>query len=92
MGFQDAGGKKPYVFDYPEEQGRRSIAAGQQDVRDRKEEIVGEWEKRAPMGFQGMRGKKMLLEAIEELEKRAVTDFHVSKRLLYDHHSFITNA
>lgn len=48
-----------------------------QDAREKMKEFPAEWEKRAPMGFQGMRGKKALLD-IEELEKRALMGFQVS--------------
>lgn len=63
-----------YSFDYSQDY---------RGARDRNEEILRELEKRAPMGFQGMRGKKAILDAIEELEKRAIMGFHVSSHLCY---------
>ncbi|XP_053997598.1 tachykinins [Hylaeus anthracinus] len=75
-GLQDPNSKETYLLDYPEDYEKRILAMGYQDVRDKKDEILGEWEKRAPMGFQGMRGKKTIFDAIEELEKRAALGFH----------------
>ncbi|XP_031832293.1 tachykinin [Nomia melanderi] len=48
----------------------------QGSVRDKKDTILEEWEKRAPMGFQGTRGKKAVIEAIEQLGKKALMGFH----------------
>ncbi|XP_076644323.1 tachykinin isoform X2 [Halictus rubicundus] len=82
MGFQDTRDPDMYSFDYSEDYETRipSMTFGrfQEDgSRDKKDEILGEWEKRAPMGFQGMRGKKAILDAIEQLEKRAlIAGFH----------------
>ncbi|XP_076396113.1 tachykinin isoform X1 [Megachile rotundata] len=59
--------------DYPEEK------RWYQGVCDENDDPA-EWEKRAPMGFQGTRGKKIILDALEELEKRDM-DFQVSKLL-----------
>lgn len=83
-GYQDPKSKEIYSLDYPDDYGKEMLAMGYQDTRDKKDEILGEWKKRAPMGFQGMRGKKTILNAIEELEKRAIMGFHVSKRSLLD--------
>ncbi|XP_033332744.2 tachykinin isoform X1 [Megalopta genalis] len=73
MGYQD---EDTYLFDYGEDYDARtpSMTVGRfrdEDARDGKNEILDEWEKRAPMGFQGMRGKKVILDAVEQLEKRA---------------------
>ncbi|XP_076294272.1 tachykinin isoform X1 [Lasioglossum baleicum] len=83
MGYQDTRDPDTYSFDYSEDYDTRipSIMVGrfQEDgLRDKKDEILAEWEKRAPMGFQGMRGKKAILDAIEQqLEKRAlIAGFH----------------
>ncbi|XP_076173461.1 tachykinin [Ptiloglossa arizonensis] len=75
-GYQDPKSKEIYSLDYPDDYGKEMLAMGYQDTRDKKDEILGEWKKRAPMGFQGMRGKKTILNAIEELEKRAIMGFH----------------
>ncbi|XP_043250224.1 tachykinins [Colletes gigas] len=75
-GFQGGNNKETYLLDYPEDYEKRLLAIKYQDMRDKKDEILEEWEKRAPMGFQGMRGKKTMLDAIEELEKRAIVGFH----------------
>ncbi|XP_078036730.1 tachykinin isoform X2 [Augochlora pura] len=82
LGYQDARDADSYLFDYSEDYDARipSLTVGrfqEEDARDRKNEILGDWEKRAPMGFQGMRGKKAILDAIEQLEKRArMAGFH----------------
>lgn len=69
-----------YLIDYPEDYGKRVLSMdGYQNIPDKKDELLGEWEKRAPMGFYGTRGKKIILDALEELEKRGIMDFHVSK-------------
>ncbi|XP_015435134.1 PREDICTED: tachykinins [Dufourea novaeangliae] len=77
---EDSKGAETYSFDYSEDYETRVPATGYQQgvLRDKKnnEIVVGEWEKRAPMGFQGMRGKKIILDAIQELEKRAAMGFH----------------
>ncbi|XP_070155338.1 tachykinins isoform X1 [Polyergus mexicanus] len=75
MDFYDTREKKTYVFEYPEDYEKRLLAMGFQDTRDKLKELPGEWEKRAPMGFQGMRGKKSLFDEIEELEKRTIMGF-----------------
>lgn len=54
-----------------------------ESIRDKKIRFLREWEKKAPMGFQGMRGKKMILDTLEELNKGSVMDFQVNKRILY---------
>lgn len=74
IGFHGARGKNPYAFDYPQGYEKRLLEKNFQGARNNKEELPADWEKRAPMGFQGMRGKKTLLE---ELEKRAVMGFQV---------------
>lgn len=78
MGFYGTRGKKTYVFEYPQDYEKRLLAMEFQGMRDKMKELPTEWEKRAPMGFQGMRGKKALLDEIEELEKRALMGFQVS--------------
>lgn len=78
IGFYDTNGKKTYVFEYPQEYEKRVLAMGLQGMREKMKEFPAEWEKRAPMGFQGMRGKKSLLDEIEELEKRALMGFQVN--------------
>lgn len=75
MGYYGTNGKSTYVFEYPQDYEKRLLAMG---LHDRMKEFPVEWEKRAPMGFQGMRGKKALLDEIEELEKRALMGFQVS--------------
>lgn len=89
--FQDSRSKDVYLIDYPEDYGKRVLSMdGYQNIPDKKDGLLGEWEKRAPMGFYGTRGKKIILDALEELEKRGIMDFHVSKlfhkRIKY--HSF----
>lgn len=74
MDFYSTRGKKMYFFEYPEDYEKRLLAMG---FRGKLKEFPVEWEKRAPMGFQGMRGKKALLDEIEELEKRTVMGFQV---------------
>lgn len=83
MSFQDTGGKETYAFEYPQDYEKRVLAMGFQGMRGKKEEYPTEWEKRAPMGFQGMRGKKTLLDEIEELEKRAIMGFQVSRLIVF---------
>lgn len=78
MGFYGTRGKKTYVFEYPQDYEKRLLAMRFRDMHDKMKELPAEWEKRAPMGFQGMRGKKVLLDEIEELEKRALMGFQVS--------------
>lgn len=63
--FLDSREKEGY-FDYPEASEKRTWYQGVCDEND----DPAEWEKRAPMGFQGTRGKKIILDALEELEKR----------------------
>lgn len=77
MDFYGTREKKTYVFEYPEDYEKRLLAMGFQGTRDKLKEFPREWEKRAPMGFQGMRGKKSLFDEIEELEKRTIMGFQV---------------
>ncbi|XP_020300426.1 tachykinins isoform X2 [Pseudomyrmex gracilis] len=72
ISFHDTREKKPYAYSYPQGYEKRLFEMNFQGARSSKEELPADWEKRAPMGFQGMRGKKALLE---ELEKRAVMGF-----------------
>ncbi|XP_012344213.1 tachykinins [Apis florea] len=75
--FQDSRSKDVYLIDYPEDYGKRVLSMdGYQNIPDKKDGLLGEWEKRAPMGFYGTRGKKIILDALEELEKRGIMDFH----------------
>lgn len=78
MSSYDTNGKKAYVFEYPQDYEKRLLTLGFQGAREKMKDFPAEWEKRAPMGFQGMRGKKALLDEIEELEKRALMGFQVS--------------
>lgn len=78
MGFYGTRGKKTYVFEYPQDYEKRLLAMGFPGIHDRMKEFPTEWKKRAPMGFQGMRGKKALLDEVEELEKRALMGFQVN--------------
>lgn len=78
MGSYGTREKKTYIFEYPQDYKKRLLAMGFQGTRDKMKEFPAEWEKRAPMGFQGMRGKKALLDEIEELDKRALMGFQVS--------------
>nr|BAC76400.1 preprotachykinin [Apis mellifera] len=76
--FQDSRSKDVYLIDYPEDYGKRVLSMdGYQNILDKKDELLGEWEKRAPMGFYGTRGKKIILDALEELDKRGVMDFQI---------------
>lgn len=78
---QDSKGKDIYLIDYPEYYARGIFSIdGYQDILDKKDEFLTDWEKRAPMGFHGTRGKKMILNTLQELEKRGVMGFRVSKR------------
>lgn len=76
--FQDSRSKDVYLIDYPEDYGKRVLSMdGYQNILDKKDELLREWEKRAPMGFYGTRGKKIILDALEELDKRDVMDFQI---------------
>jgi len=65
MGFQGMRGKKDYLLpDFEDAYFRDDYEkrARSQDARGRKALLEDEYYKRAPMGFQGMRGKKSLEE------------------------------
>lgn len=73
-----------YLIDYPEDYGKRVLSMdGYQNILDKKDELLREWEKRAPMGFYGTRGKKIILDALEELDKRDVMDFQIVSKLFH---------
>ncbi|XP_032685821.1 tachykinins-like isoform X3 [Odontomachus brunneus] len=71
---ENTGGKKSYVFENPQEHEKRFLGMGFQGMRGKKENFPVEWEKRIPIGFQGIRDKETLLDEIEDFEKR-VTSF-----------------
>ncbi|XP_017893260.1 tachykinins isoform X2 [Ceratina calcarata] len=74
--FQDSKDKDVYLSDYPD-YGRRAFPTDRyENILDKGDEYLREWEKRGPMGFQGTRGKKMILDTLEELDKRDVMAFH----------------
>lgn len=82
--FQDSRSKDVYLIDYPEDYGKRVLSMdGYQNILDKKDELLREWEKRAPMGFYGTRGKKIILDALEELDKRDVMDFQIVSKLFH---------
>ncbi|XP_043528316.1 tachykinins isoform X2 [Frieseomelitta varia] len=89
MGFQGMRGKKSleedprgqdvYLIDYPEDYEKRVLSMdGFSNVFDKKDEFP--WEKRAPMGFQGTRGKKSILDTWENLDKPSLIDLHDFER------------
>ncbi|XP_017794032.1 PREDICTED: tachykinins [Habropoda laboriosa] len=70
--FQDLRGMETYQDDYPEDYEKKMLSMDEyRNIRD-KEEFLREWEKRAPMGFQGTRGKKMILDALGDLDIHGV--------------------
>ena len=75
--FQDPRGQDVYLIDYPEDYEKRVLSMdGFSNVFDKKDEFP--WEKRARMGFQGTRGKKLILDTWENLDKPSLMDLHVS--------------
>lgn len=76
--FQDPRSKDMYVIDYPEDYEKRILSMeGYPNIFDKEGEFL--WEKRAPMGFHGMRGKKLILDPWQDLDKQDVMEFQVSK-------------
>ena len=72
--FQDPRSKDMYVIDYPEDYGKRILSMeGYPNIFDKEGEFL--WEKRAPMGFHGMRGKKLILDPWQDLDKQEVMGF-----------------
>ncbi|XP_043528315.1 tachykinins isoform X1 [Frieseomelitta varia] len=77
--FQDPRGQDVYLIDYPEDYEKRVLSMdGFSNVFDKKDEFP--WEKRAPMGFQGTRGKKSILDTWENLDKPSLIDLHDFER------------
>ncbi|CAL7939317.1 unnamed protein product [Xylocopa violacea] len=72
--FHDSPGKRVYSIDYPD-YGRTSSIDRYRNFLD-KSEFLREWKKRAPMGFQGTRGKKTSFATLDEFDKRGVISFH----------------
>ncbi|CAK9812136.1 hypothetical protein ANTPLA_LOCUS7304 [Anthophora plagiata] len=71
--FQDSRGMETYQDDYPADYEKRMSSMDEyRNIRDKQEDFLREWGKRAPMGFQGMRGKKMIVDALGEVDVRGV--------------------
>ncbi|XP_076765301.1 tachykinin isoform X2 [Xylocopa sonorina] len=73
--FHDSAGKRMYSIDYPD-YGRTSSSIDRYRNFLDKSEFLREWKKRAPMGFQGMRGKKTTFDTLDEFDKRGIISFH----------------
>ena len=75
--FQDPRGQDVYLIDYPEDYEKRVLSMGGfSNVFDKQNEFP--WEKRGLIGFQGTRGKKLILDTWENLDKPSLIDLHVS--------------
>ena len=64
--------REEYLIDYPEDLADRGTwSTVYQSICDKNEDIAG-----ASAGFQESRGNRIILDALEELEKRTDMDFH----------------